>query len=39
MGAAENQELLSYYADRRAWLMEPDESPPNLSPATVATRH
>jgi hypothetical protein len=32
MGAAKNQELLSSYADRRMWLMEPDESPPKLSP-------
>jgi hypothetical protein len=32
MGAAKNQELLSYYAHRRTWLMEPDESPPKLSP-------
>jgi hypothetical protein len=31
MGAAKNQELLSYYADRRVWLMEPDEEPPRLS--------
>jgi hypothetical protein len=32
MGVQQNQELLNYYKDRRAWLMEPDESPPKLTP-------
>jgi len=27
MGAARNQELLDYYADRQVWLVEPDEHP------------
>lgn len=42
MGAAENQELLRYYKDRRVWLLEPDETPPKLSRlpdmSTVATK-
>jgi hypothetical protein len=32
MGSARNEELVSYYADRRVWLIEPDESPVKLSP-------
>ena len=32
MGPAENEELLRYYKDRRAWLLEPDQTPPALSP-------
>jgi hypothetical protein len=31
MGAAENRELLEYYKDRRAWLVEPDQTPPKVS--------
>jgi hypothetical protein len=27
MGAAKNQELIEYYKERRAWLVEPDEKP------------
>jgi hypothetical protein len=32
MGPAENDELLRYYSDRRAWLLEVDEVPPKLEP-------
>lgn len=30
LGAEQNQELLRYYPDRTAWLLEPDEQPPSL---------
>jgi hypothetical protein len=30
MGPAENQKLLAYYPDRRAWLFEPNALPPRL---------
>lgn len=36
MGSDQNQELLRYYADRRVWLLEPDEIPLRLSPHVVA---
>ncbi len=32
MTPAENQELLAYYQDRRAWLVEPDKKPVKLTP-------
>jgi hypothetical protein len=32
MNAVENRELLQYFHDRRAWLVEADETPPRLSP-------
>jgi hypothetical protein len=32
MDAADNRELLRYFHDRRAWLVEADETPPKLSP-------
>lgn len=32
LGAEQNQELLKYYPDRTAWLLEPDEQPPSLEP-------
>jgi len=40
MGAAENEELIHYYKDRRAWLLEADETPPRLAPysADLAAR-
>jgi hypothetical protein len=31
-GPAENLALQSYYSDRRAWLLDPDERPPKLDP-------
>lgn len=31
LGAAENSQLLGYYPDRTAWLLEPDQSPPRLT--------
>ena len=30
MGSNENRELLSYFKYRQAWLLEPDQTPPNL---------
>ena len=35
MSAAENQELIKYFRDRHVWVMEPDETPPRLSPYLV----
>ena len=32
MDPAENRELLQYFHDRRAWLVEADEAPPKVSP-------
>jgi hypothetical protein len=32
MGAPQDQELLDYFHDRQVWLLEPDQSPPKLSP-------
>jgi len=32
MGAAQNEELLRYYSDRRVWLLEADEVPPTITP-------
>ena len=32
MGAAQNEELLRYYKDRRVWLLDPDANIPQLSP-------
>lgn len=32
LGAAENEKLRRYYADRTAWLLEPDARPPKLTP-------
>jgi hypothetical protein len=36
MGAAGNREIIQYYQDRVVWLLEPDRSPPKLSPYTFA---
>jgi hypothetical protein len=35
LGAPENEQLQSYYPDRKAWLLEPDARPPRLSPYEV----
>jgi hypothetical protein len=32
MDAASNRELLRYYSDRKAWLVEPDAAPPRVTP-------
>ncbi len=32
LGSEENQKLLDYYPNRKAWLLEPDVHPPQLSP-------
>ena len=31
MSAADNRELLDYYKDRKVWLVEPDQTPPQVS--------
>ena len=31
LGTSENNGILSYYRDRSAWLLEPDQSPPRLT--------
>src|SRR5205807_1091572 len=33
MDLAENRELLQYFHDRRAWLVQADEAPPKVSPS------
>jgi hypothetical protein len=38
MDEKSNQELLRYFKNRNVWLLEPDESPPNLSPSPAAVR-
>ncbi len=35
MDPASDRELLNYYKDRKAWLVEPDSNPPKLSPFPV----
>jgi hypothetical protein len=35
LGAEENAELVRYYANRKAWLLEPDTHPPALTPYAV----
>jgi hypothetical protein len=32
LGPAENEQLLRYYRNRTAWLLEPDAQPPRLTP-------
>jgi hypothetical protein len=32
LGTAENNHLLRYFPGRTAWLLEPDQSPPRLTP-------
>lgn len=36
MGPRENQELLNYYPQRTAWLLEADQTPPQLVPLRLA---
>ena len=35
MGVAENEELMRYYKDRSVWLVQPDETPPRVSPYSL----
>jgi len=35
MDAARNRELLDYFKDRRAWLLEADAAPPSLTPYLI----
>ncbi|HTC32337.1 MAG TPA: hypothetical protein VK724_03145 [Bryobacteraceae bacterium] len=35
LGSPEDQNLLHYYPERTAWLLEPDATPPKLSPYRV----
>jgi len=34
-GAADNENLLRYYPDRKPWVLEPDARPPRLAPYVV----
>jgi hypothetical protein len=36
MGEVQNRKLISYFADRKAWVLDPDEHPPRLTPYEVA---
>ena len=38
MDEKSNQELLQYFKNRNVWLLEPDESPPKLSPYPAIVR-
>jgi hypothetical protein len=38
MDEKSNQELLQYFKNRNVWLLEPDESPPKLSPYPASVR-
>jgi hypothetical protein len=38
MGEEKNRELLQYYKNCKVWLLEPDESPPKLSPYWASRR-
>jgi len=38
MGATQNQELLSYFGDRRVWQVNGDDSPPQLLPYEGSSR-
>jgi hypothetical protein len=37
MGDEKNQELLQYFKNRQAWMLDPDNSPPSLSPYSGTT--
>ena len=37
MGSAKNKELIDYFHDRHAWLIEADETPPRVLPYPEAT--
>jgi len=32
LGPKQNQELIEYFKDRKVWLVEPDKTPPQISP-------
>ena len=36
MGDADNQELLRFYKDRKAWLIQPDTDPVRVTPITLS---
>ena len=35
LGPQANQELIKYFKDRRVWLVEPDKTPPQISPYPI----
>ena len=39
MDSASNRDLLDYFKDRKAWLVEPDFNPPRISPYPEANVH
>ena len=39
LGHDQNEELLRYYSSRRVWLLEPDETPPKLTPYVPSEDH
>ena len=38
MSPAEDERLVAYFADRQAWLLEPDKPSPELVPYQPASR-
>jgi hypothetical protein len=39
MGPAQDRPLIEYYRDRQVWLLEPDQSPPKLTPYNALSAH
>jgi hypothetical protein len=39
LGPEQDQEILRYYPGRTAWLLEPDEQPPSLTPYSQPYPH
>jgi hypothetical protein len=37
MGGAQDERLVRYFASRKAWIVEPDEKPPQLEPYSSST--
>ena len=39
MGPVKNEELIKYFKDRHAWIVEADDHPPKLLPYTEAAEY